>query len=219
MQRASLFMMSIVWVAAITIATPICAQQHGPAHGALVISGGAETTADIYKRFIELAGGPDAFILVVPTSGNAEKYDDSCECLRWLKLAGARNLRLLHTNDRATANTEAFVAPLQKARGIWFAEGNSWRHQDAYLDTRVQKEIVSLLDRGGVVMRAIGGSVVGGNGLGHRKPIERGVRDARRRSFQVTGPVCAARRAVDERAGPTNRREEWRPARRAVRAP
>ncbi len=163
-------MMSIVWVAAITIASPICAQQHGPAHGALVISGGAETTTDIYRRFIELAGGPDALILVVPTSGNAEKYDDSCECLRWLKLAGARNLRLLHTNDRATANTEAFVEPLQKARGIWFAEGNSWRHQDAYLDTRVQKEIVSLLDRGGVVGGGSAGARIQSDYLPLRSP-------------------------------------------------
>ncbi|MGQ0649221.1 MAG: cyanophycinase [Gemmatimonadaceae bacterium] len=137
--------------AAMVVAGGLEAQDHGPARGALVISGGAETTPEIYQRFIELAGGPDAPILVVPTSGNAERYDDSCECLRLLREAGARNLRLLHTRDRNVANSEAFVAPMRTARGIWFAEGNSWRHADAYLDTKVHRELFALLDRGGVV--------------------------------------------------------------------
>ncbi|MBC7895147.1 MAG: cyanophycinase [Cytophagaceae bacterium] len=133
------------------LAVGLDAQPHGPARGALVISGGAETTPEIYQRFIELAGGPDAPILVVPTSGNAETYDDSCDCLRLLRNAGARNLTLLHTRDRAIANSEAFVAPMRAARGVWFAEGNSWKHADAYLDTRVHRELFALLERGGVV--------------------------------------------------------------------
>ncbi len=140
-----------LFAVASVVAGALGAQEHGPARGALVISGGAETSTEIYERFIELAGGPDAPILVVPTSGNAERYDESCECLRLLRAAGARNLQLLHTRDRAVANSDAFVAPLRRARGVWFAEGNSWRHADAYLDTRVHTELFALLDRGGVV--------------------------------------------------------------------
>jgi cyanophycinase len=146
------------------------AQEHGPAHGTLVISGGAERTTEIYERFITLAGGPGALILVVPTSGGAEKYDDSCECLSWLKRAGARNLRILHTTDRATANTDAFVEPLRHARGIWFAEGNSWRHQDSYLDTKVQTEINALLERGGVVGGGSAGARIQSDYLPLRSP-------------------------------------------------
>ena len=127
------------------------AQPERSRRGALVVSGGAETSPVIYERFIELAGGPDALILVVPTSGSAETYDDSCECLAWLRRAGAKNLRLFHTRDRAVANSDAFVEPLRRAGGIWFAEGNSWRHADAYLDTKVHRELFALLDRGGVV--------------------------------------------------------------------
>jgi cyanophycinase len=127
------------------------AQVRGPVRGALVISGGAETSTQIYDRFIQLAGGPDALILVVPTSGTADSYDSTCACLAWLTKAGARNLKLLHTRDRSVANSDAFVEPLRRARGIWFAEGNAWRHQDAYLDTKVHREVLALLDRGGVV--------------------------------------------------------------------
>src|SRR5688572_10248916 len=146
------------------------AQAHGPARGALVVAGGGETSTVIYERFIELAGGPDAPILVVPTSGNRDSYDDSCDCLRWLKEAGAKNLRLLHTRDRDVANSEAFVRPLREARGVWFAEGNSWRHADAYLDTRVHRELLALLERGGVIGGGSAGARIQGDYVPLRSP-------------------------------------------------
>lgn len=127
------------------------AQVAGPGRGALVISGGTETGPEIHARFLELAGGLDAPILVVPTSGGQDDYDDTCTCLHWFRVAGARNVRLLHARSRDEANSEAFAAPIRAARGVWFAEGNSWRHADAYLDTRTHRELVALLERGGVV--------------------------------------------------------------------
>jgi cyanophycinase len=146
------------------------AQVHGPAHGALVVSGGAERSTAIYERFIALAGGPDALILVVPTSGGEEQYDSTCVCLKWLRAAGARNLQLLHTRDRAVANSAAFVEPLRRARGVWFAEGNSWRHQDAYLGTKTQQEVLALLDRGGVVGGGSAGARIQGEFIPIRSP-------------------------------------------------
>lgn len=145
------------------------AQERSP-RGTLVVAGGAETSPLIYERFIELAGGPDALILVVPTSGNADSYDESCECLAWLRRAGAKNLRLLHTRDRDVANSDAFVAPLRAARGVWFAEGNSWKHADAYLDTRVHAELFALLERGGVVGGGSAGARIQGDYIPLRSP-------------------------------------------------
>ena len=133
--------------------------QHGPAHGTLVISGGAEKPGIILERFIQLAGGPDAPIIVVPTSGNAENYDQSYAGLKRFRDAGARNLYVLHTRDRAVANTDDFVKPITTARGIWFEGGEHWKHADAYLDTKVQREVLALLERGGVV----GGGSAGGH--------------------------------------------------------
>ena len=46
----------------------------GPERGSLVIVGGAMRSAEIYERFIELAGGPDAHIVLVPTAGGAAEY-------------------------------------------------------------------------------------------------------------------------------------------------
>ncbi len=161
---------SVLCAGALCLASIVRAQEHGPAHGSLVISGGAEQTTEIYKRFIELAGGPDSLILVVPTSGGAAKYDDSCDCLDWLKRSGAKNLRILHTTNRAVANSAAFVEPLRIARGVWFAEGNSWRFQDAYLDTRFQTEVLALLGRGGVVGGGSAGARIQSDYLPLRSP-------------------------------------------------
>ena len=105
----------------------------------------------ILERFIALAGGPDAPIIVIPTSGNAEEYDQNYSGLKRFRDAGARNLFVLHTRNRAVANSDEFVKPLQSAKGVWFEGGSHWRHADAYLDTKVHKELLALLDRGGVI--------------------------------------------------------------------
>ncbi len=153
-----------------TVPSAAVAQEVGPAHGTLVVSGGGETTSHIIDRFIELAGGPDAPIVVVPTSGRQdEDYHEFCPCLRRFREAGATNLTVMHTRDRAVADTEAFVEPLREARAIWFNGGSHWLHTDAYLDTRVHEELFSLLDRGGV----IGGASAGGHVQGEIMNVSR----------------------------------------------
>ena len=69
---------------------------------------------------------------------------------------------MLHTTDRQVADSEAFVTPLTSARGVWFGGGRQWRLADAYLNTRTQREIEAVLERGGVV----GGSSAGATIIG-----------------------------------------------------
>lgn len=138
------------------------AQSIGPRAGSLVIVGGAMRDPTILARFLELAGGPEAPIVVVPTAGDAADYDQYWSGLRPFRENGARNLTLLHTRDRARADSEAFVKPLAAARGVFFTGGRQWRLADAYLNTRTQRELQQLLDRGGV----IGGSSAGATILG-----------------------------------------------------
>lgn len=129
----------------------------GPERGALVIAGGGRLGPEVLGRFIELAGGPDAPIVVIPTAGGEEAYAGDWEGLETLRSAGAKNLVVLHTYDRREANSEAFVEPLRRARGVWFPGGRQWRLADSYLDTRTHRELTALLNRGGV----IGGSSAG----------------------------------------------------------
>jgi len=155
------FLITMVLVAAAT--APISAQQQagpprvGPENGSLVVVGGAMRSPEIFERFIELAGGPDAHLVMIPTAGGGDDYDEYYQGLNAWREAGARNLTVLHTNDPAEADTEAFVEPLKTADGVFFFGGRQWRLVDSYGDTRTEEEIRKVLDRGGV----IGGSSAG----------------------------------------------------------
>jgi cyanophycinase len=152
-------------LALLVMAWPLAAQDVGPASGALVIVGGGRLDQAILKRFVALAGGPDAPIVVIPTAGGADRYDQYWSGLAGLREAGATHLTVLHTTDRAVANTEAFVRPLREARGVWFPGGRQWRLADAYLHTMVHDELRALLGRGGVIGGTSAGATIQGSYL------------------------------------------------------
>lgn len=152
--------------AALLIASAeIPAQEVGPAKGSLVIVGGGLRDLSILKRFLDLAGGPYQPIVVIPTAGEADTYDDAWDGLRQFREAGATNLKVLHTRDRNVADTDAFVAPIREARGVWFGGGRQWRLADAYLNTRTHRELRALLDRGGVIGGSSAGATIQGSFL------------------------------------------------------
>ncbi len=148
--------------AALLLALPVFGQTSGPERGALVAVGGAMRDPAILERFVRLAGGPEAPVVVIPTAGGAAFYDRSWPGLEPFRRAGLADLAVLHTTDRGEADTEAFAAPLRRARGVWFTGGRQWRLADAYLRTRTHEALEGVLARGGV----IGGSSAGATILG-----------------------------------------------------
>lgn len=135
----------------------------GPPKGALVVGGGNDV-AEIRAKFVELAGGPDAKVVLIPTAGEADEFPpDAAE--RWGRRFGFKNVTLLHTRDRKKADSEEFVAPLREARAVWFGGGRQWRIVDAYLDTRTQREIEAVLARGGVIGGSSAGATIQGSYL------------------------------------------------------
>jgi cyanophycinase len=149
----------------VVIAFPAGAQATGPERGSLVVVGGGLRDQRIIERFIELAGGPTEAIVVIPTAGPGDDYDRYWPGLEPFRAAGATNLTVLHTRDRAVADSDAFVRPLRVARGVWFTGGRQWRLADAYLHTRVHEEILALLQRGGVVGGSSAGATIQGSYL------------------------------------------------------
>lgn len=123
----------------------------GPEKGAVMVVGGGSIGKDIYGRFIELAGGPDALIIDVPTAGGAPTYGTETSSSRSLKAAGARNVVVLHTIDRKVADSDSFVAPIRRAGGVWFEGGRQWHLVDRYAGTQSEREFRAVLDRGGIV--------------------------------------------------------------------
>ena len=126
--------------------------------GALVIAGGAiGKQSEIFAEFIEFAGGAGSQIVVIPTASNRADRGDSASTIETWKNRGAAVVTVLHTRDREMADSDAFVAPLKKATGVWFSGGSQSRITDAYVGTAVERELHALIKRGGV----IGGSSAG----------------------------------------------------------
>ncbi len=150
---------------ALAAATIAVAAEVGPTGGSLVVAGGGINDPAIYERFVSLAGGPEAPIVVIPTAGTGENYDDFWPGLQRLRDAGAVQIKVLHTRDPQEADREDFVAPLRQARGVWFSGGRQWRLVDAYLGTRTLAEIRGVLERGGVVGGSSAGATIQGSYL------------------------------------------------------
>jgi len=133
----------------------------GPRRGALLAAGGGDLGPEIYARFLTLAGGPKAHIVLIPTAGAEEGSHDAWTALEALQRAGAQHIEVLHTRNRAVAELEAFAAPLRDATGVWISGGRQYRLVDVYLGTRTERELRGVLDRGGV----IGGNSAGASVL------------------------------------------------------
>lgn len=150
-----------------SIATPISTYTSdntttiGPENGHLVIVGGNLQSDRIWQRIISLAGGPNASIVVIPTAGGDPNYNSSFPAAVSLQRLGA-NVTVLHTYDPVVADTDAFIAPLQSATGIFFGGGRQWRLVDAYAGTKAEAAFQAVLDRGGVVSgSSAGASIIG----------------------------------------------------------
>ncbi len=141
------------------------AQEVGPSNGSLVIVGGAMRDPGIMERFLDLAGGPNAPIVVIPTAGGENEYDEFYQGLNSWRDVGATHLTVLHTNDRTEADSDAFVKAIREANGVWFPGGRQWRIADSYLGTKTEEELWNLLERGGVIGGSSAGASIQGSYL------------------------------------------------------
>jgi cyanophycinase len=138
---------------------------HGPSKGYLLITGGATQPPD-FQRFIEMAGGKNAHIVVIPTASvtkpteQAHLQEQFCGPKTPFAAVACT---VIHTTDRTVADSPDFVAPLTTATGVWIEGGRHWRLTDAYLNTRTLKEMFKVLDRGGVIGGGSAGATVQGS--------------------------------------------------------
>ena len=136
----------------------------GPSRGTVVLA--SAQTPLILTRFIELAGGADSPIVLVPTAALSKPggpqigFAPSNPPETALKAQGAKNVTVLHTFDRAVADSDTFVEPITRAAGVWFAGGMPEYLLDAYADTQVVAELRRVLERGGAIGGISAGAVV-----------------------------------------------------------
>ena len=129
-----------------------------PRGGALLICGGGKMPDEVKGRFLDLAGGRDARIVVIPTAHAAadSKDADAIYLAPWRKL-GVSHVEMLHTRSREAADDPLFLKPLLGATGVWIGGGKQATLAAIYGGTEVERQLKALIARGGVV----GGSSAG----------------------------------------------------------
>ena len=169
MKKKKLYFLLLIFVANLSVLfgqNPESGNTHiGPQHGTLLIVGGGNLSDSILIKFIELAGGKDAPIVVIPTAEGIDKYDESSGGAGKMRKLGAARVTILHTYSTDTANSEAFAAPLLNAKGVWFGGGRQWRLVDVYKNTLCEKLFWKVLERGGVIGGSSAGATIQGSFL------------------------------------------------------
>lgn len=126
--------------------------------GALIVVGGGGLPRSISERFVELGGGKETRLVIIPTASSKPKPDNELAAT-WKKL-GVEKITVLHTTDREVADTEAFAAPLKEATAVWIGGGQQHRLAAAYEGTAVERELIALVARGGVVGGTSAGAAI-----------------------------------------------------------
>ncbi|MFZ1279683.1 MAG: cyanophycinase [Ignavibacteriaceae bacterium] len=121
--------------------------------GKLVIVGG-EQTNDIVKKYVELAGGCNAKIIVIPNAGSEPKYWSEVQVKEFTDL-GAQAEYLLFT--RQTADDEVNLKKMDWANAVFFLGGDQSDLARDMLGTKLLEKVFGIYNNGGVV----GGSSAG----------------------------------------------------------
>ncbi|QDU95961.1 cyanophycinase [Lignipirellula cremea] len=138
--------------------------------GTLIIIGGGGMPKDIISRFVELAGGKKANIVVLPTAlaDPIPARDSISEAFR---KAGAANVTVLPGRTLEKVQSDEYQTALKNATGLWFGGGRQWRFVDAYLDTPAEKLMHDVLKRGGVIMGSSAGASIQAEYLARGNPL------------------------------------------------
>jgi cyanophycinase len=135
--------------------------------GAVMLVGGGGITNDVWDRFLELAGGPKAKIVIIPSAGYRPMDYNSIDEFRaeirsrfsaWVRLPSrgrAESVEFLYTDEPKDADSDAFLRPLQEATAVWFSGGAQSRLGYRFVghprQTKFQDALRDVVARGGVV--------------------------------------------------------------------
>jgi cyanophycinase len=124
--------------------------------GTLIICGGGEVPDDIERRFVRLAGGPKARLVIIPTAHyRADTVDPKdphiVEVTRDWRNRGVASVTFLHTRSREIADDPEFLKPLAECTGVWLEGGDQEWLTAPYSETLFEDALKDLLARGGVV--------------------------------------------------------------------
>jgi cyanophycinase len=133
--------------------------------GHILLAGGAEfggRMAEADVRAIELAGGADARISIVPTAAAPDNNHERAgrNGVRWFESLGARNVTALPLTDRASAESLAVAAALRESRLIYLLGGFPHYLGQTLLGSASWQAIIAAHQAGAVVAGSSAGAMV-----------------------------------------------------------
>jgi cyanophycinase len=150
-----------VALAALALMIPAARAGEPDKPGALVIVGGGGLPDSVRDKFMALAGGKAARVVIIPTASEAadRKEEEEGYLQPWRKY-GPASLVLLHTRSREKADEPGFAKPIAEATAVWFSGGDQVKLVAPYRGTVVEREMRALLKRGGVIGGTSAGAAV-----------------------------------------------------------
>ena len=137
--------------------------------GALVIVGGGAMPDDVVDRFVELAGGESARIVVLPTAVARSEMSDQSP--GFLKREKVQSVTVLTQRGSDEVAIDEFRSALKSATGVWFGGGRQWNFVDAYEGTEAIELFRDVLRRGGVIGGSSAGATIQGEFLVRGHPL------------------------------------------------
>lgn len=146
---------------------------------------GAKNPEAILKRFLKLAGGKDAKIVVIPTA--SETPDEMAETYtKVFNTLGAKAVEVLNIREREDANSDANIQLLKEASGI-FITGGAQARLVALLAGTLSMECIRTRNADGVVVAgtSAGASILASHLMSGDSHIDGGTGDAAARKGMV----------------------------------
>ncbi len=140
---------TLALLASAMLATAAAAKGPAP-KGNLILIGGGDKPKEAMAKFVELAGGPNAPIVAIPTASEEADAGSSYEKL-FKEEYGCTNVVALDLKTRADAMRPELAQRALSAGGIFFGGGDQVRITNAILGTPVGAAIASAFERGAVV--------------------------------------------------------------------
>ncbi len=157
MRRPTLLVLILI----ASLAAPAICEAEKPKGNLIIIGGGGEPD-EIWDRFIELAGGEQASIVILPTATESETsgpaYKEYLE-----KEYGCNNVEILDLKTRIDSFIPSHVSLLRKAGGIFFTGGDQTRILNVLYKTPAGKAIQKAFMRGAVIAGTSAGAAIMGD--------------------------------------------------------
>lgn len=133
--------------------------------GYLLLEGGAEfggQMAEPDSRAIELAGGPDALISIIPTAAAPDNNHQRAgnNGISWFQSLGAKNVVSLPLIDKVSANDPAIATAISQSHLIYMLGGFASYLAETLLNSASHQAILTAYQAGAVIAGSSAGAMI-----------------------------------------------------------